>query len=83
MTGYCDQEMDALLQRAEREMNQETRREIFKRILTKFNEDVPTIYFAFIPRFFGFRDYVKGFTSIDDGTYEWFGGGLSHTWLDK
>jgi peptide/nickel transport system substrate-binding protein len=82
-TGYCDPEMEALLEKAATEMNPETRREIFKRILTKLNEDVPTIYLAFVPRFFAFRDYIKGFTSIDDGTYRWFGGGWTHTWLDK
>jgi peptide/nickel transport system substrate-binding protein len=82
-TGYCEQEMEALLKKAASEMSHETRRELFKRVVAKFNEDVPTIYLAFVPRFFAFRDYVKGFTSIDDGTYRWFGGGLTHTWLDK
>lgn len=82
-SGYCDPEMEALLEKAATEMNPQTRREIFKRILTKLNEDVPTIYLAFVPRFFAFRDHVKGFTSIDDGTYRWFGGGLTHTWLEK
>jgi peptide/nickel transport system substrate-binding protein len=82
-TGYCDKEMEALINRAETEMNHQTRRELFKRILTKLNDDVPTVFLAFVPRFFAFRDHVKGFTSIDDGTYRWFGGGLTHTWLDK
>jgi len=62
--------------------NQEARREIFKQMIIKFNDDVPGIYLAFNPRFFALRDYVKGFTSYDD-EYEWLGGGLSRTWLDK
>jgi peptide/nickel transport system substrate-binding protein len=82
-TGYCDQEMEALINKAETEMSHEARRELFKRILTKVNDDVPTVFLAFVPRFFAFRDHVKGFTSIDDGTYRWFGGGLTHTWLEK
>jgi len=82
VTGYCDPEMEALIKRSEKEMNQEARREIFKQIIIKFNDDVPGIYLAFNPRFFALRDYVKGFTSYDD-EYEWLGGGLSRTWLDK
>ena len=83
LTGYCDPEMEALVKKAEREMNHKARRELFKQIVTKFTEDVPTIYFAAINRYYGMRDNVKGFTSIREGTYEWFGGGLSRTWLDR
>lgn len=83
MMGYCDREVEELINRAQIEMKHETRQELFKRILTKINEDVPLIYLASGPRFYAFGDYVKGFTSIDDGTYRWFGGGLTHTWLDK
>jgi peptide/nickel transport system substrate-binding protein len=82
-SGYCNPEMEALLKKAEAEMNHETRRQLFRQVLTKVNEDVPVVYLAFVPRFFAFRDYVKGFTSIDDGTYRWFGGGLTHAWLEK
>jgi hypothetical protein len=26
---------------------------------------------------------VKGFATNDEGEFQWWGGGLSHTWLDK
>jgi peptide/nickel transport system substrate-binding protein len=82
-TGYCDPEMQLLLDQAEGEMDPNARREVFKQILTKFTEDAPSVYIAFISRFFACNDTVKGFTSIDDGTLEYLNGGLSRTWLDR
>jgi len=82
-SGYCDQAMEELIKKAEKEFNHETRKKIFKQIVAKMTEDVPVMYFAAISRYFGMRDDVKEFTSIREGTYEWLGGGLSRTWLDR
>lgn len=82
-TGYCDKEMDALLKRAQIELDAKKRRELLRQILTKISEDMPTIYVGFVPRFFTFRDTVKGFTTNDDAVFRWWGGGLNTTWLDK
>jgi peptide/nickel transport system substrate-binding protein len=83
ITGYCDPEMDALFKAAETELDEGKRRELFHRILTKANEEVPTIYLGLTPRFVAFRDYVKDFTSVDDGTFRHYGGGMNYTWLDN
>jgi ABC-type transport system substrate-binding protein len=82
-TGYCDKEMDAMLKRAETELDARKRRELFKEILTKLAQDVPELYLGFSPRFFAFRDYVRGYTTDDNGSFRWWGGGLHQTWLDK
>jgi peptide/nickel transport system substrate-binding protein len=83
VTGYCDPEMDALFKASETELDETRRRELFRRILSKANDEVPTIYIGFTPRFVAFRDYVKDFSSYDDGTFRHYGGGMNYTWLDK
>ena len=82
-TGYCDKEMDVLLQRAYTEHDPNKLRELLKRVVEKINDDVPELSVGFAPRFFAVRDFVKGFTTTHDGEFQWSGGGLSQTWLDK
>ena len=81
--GYCDKEMDSLIKRAEGELDPAKRRTLLKQIVIKLNEDIPELPLVYVPRFFTFRDYVKGFTTDGDGAFRWTGGGVSHTWLDK
>lgn len=83
MAAYCDKEIQALLKKAELEMDQAERRGLFKRILTKMNDDLPYIPIGYAPRFFTLRNYVKGFTTDNDGNFRPWGGGLNYTWLDK
>ena len=82
-TGYCDKEMDALIEAAETEVDEAKRRELVQRIVKKLAEDVPEIPVGFVPRFFAFRDNVKGFQTDRQGSFQWLGGGLSHAWLDR
>jgi ABC-type transport system substrate-binding protein len=83
LSGYCDKEMDALLEKAEAELNLEKRRALFKQIMAKMLDDIPELYLGFVPRFFTTRDYLKNFTTDSDGAFRWWGGGLNHVWLDK
>ncbi len=82
-SGYCDQEMDDLLKRAQTEADTTKRMGLLRHALTKVAEDVPYVWIGFVPRFFSFRDYVKGFTTDGDGAFRPWGGGLNYTWLDK
>jgi peptide/nickel transport system substrate-binding protein len=82
-SGYCDKEMDALLERSQTELDPVKRKELFKRIETKVARDLPILHIGFVPDFLTFRDYVKGFIPDHDGSLEWWGGGLSTVWLDK
>lgn len=82
-SGYCDKEMDDLLIRAQTETDAKIRRGLFRQVLTKVAEDVPYIFVGFVPRFFSFRNYVKGFTTDGDGAFRPWGRGLNYTWLDK
>jgi peptide/nickel transport system substrate-binding protein len=82
-TGYCDKEMDSLIHKAETEVDTEKRRELVRRIVEKLVEDVPEVPVGFVPRFFAFRDHLKGFRTDRQGQFQWLGGGLSQAWLDK
>lgn len=83
MPGYCDKEIDALLTRAEIEPDAKKRKELFRQIIFKVKEDLPELPIGYVPRFYTFREHVKGFATNDEGEFQWWGGGLSHTWLDK
>jgi peptide/nickel transport system substrate-binding protein len=82
-SGYCDKEYDALLRSAELEMDLEKRKALFKQVVAKLVDDSPFIALGFTPRFFAFRDYVKGFTTNSSGDFQPFGGGLSRAWINK
>ncbi len=82
-TGYCDKEMDSLIGAAETELDASKRKTLVQKIVKKLAVDVPEIPVGFVPRFFAFRDYVKGFKTDRQGSFQWLGGGLSHAWIDK
>jgi peptide/nickel transport system substrate-binding protein len=82
-SGYCNGEMDSLLRRAETELDPDKRKGLFKQIVMKVAEDLPILYVGFTPDFITFRDDIKGFVSDHDASLQWWGGGLSETWLDR
>ncbi len=82
-SGYCNQRVESLLKKAETELDGNKRKELFRQVMTKAADDLPEIYIGFVPRFFALRDHVKGFTTDADGRFRWYGGGVTHTWLDK
>ena len=83
ISGYCNQRVQELMQKAESELDANKRRELFRQILTQFAEDSTQVYIGFVPRFFTYGSRVKGFTTDADGGFRWSGGGVTHTWLDK
>ncbi|MGH7848258.1 MAG: hypothetical protein ACREQW_24225, partial [Candidatus Binatia bacterium] len=80
---YCDKEYDALLKKAEVEVNPDKRRDLFRQAVAKLLDDSPLVPIGFAPRFFTFRDHVKGFVTNSTGDFQPWGAGLSHAWLDK
>jgi ABC-type transport system substrate-binding protein len=82
-SGYCDKEYDALLRKAEAEIDQDKRRALFKQVVTKIVQDLPIFPIGFTPRFFTFRDHVKNFVTNGGGDFEPWGAGLSRAWVDK
>jgi peptide/nickel transport system substrate-binding protein len=82
-TGYCDKEYDALLKKAEVEVDPDKRRALFKQAVAKLLDDAPLVPIGFAPRFFTFRDHVKGFVTNSTGDFQPWGAGLSHAWISK
>ncbi len=82
-SGYCDKQVAKWFEELEFELNQKKRQEILARIIANLNENIPVISIGFVPRFFTFRDYVKGFKTNRNAKFVWGGGGLTRTWLDK
>jgi ABC-type transport system substrate-binding protein len=82
-SGYCDKEYDALIKKAESEVDLEKRKSIFKQAVAKLADDVPLVVLGFTPRFFAFREHVKGFVTNASGDFQPWGGGLSQAWIDK
>ena len=82
-SGYCNKEMEGWIEKAEKEVNSEKRRELVRQIVAKLIEDVPEIYTGYAPQFYAHRDYVKGFKTDSDANFRWWGGGLDRAWLDK
>ena len=82
-TGYCNKERDAMFDRLETELDPKKRKEMLKQILNLETQALAEIPIGFAPRFYTFRDRVKGFTTDDNGAFIWSGGGLTRTWVDK
>jgi peptide/nickel transport system substrate-binding protein len=83
LSGYCDREMESLLPGLESELDAAKRMAIYRRVVTKVEEDLPEIALGFVPRYFAFRNYVKGFTTDDEGLFIWSNGGMNYVWIDK
>jgi peptide/nickel transport system substrate-binding protein len=83
-TGYCDKEVEALLDKARTELDVTKRKELFRRILTKgFYEDVVYAPLVFVSKPIAVRDHVKGFTTNREAKFRWSRGGVHYVWLDK
>ena len=83
MAAYCNKEVEAMVKKAEVELNPTKRKAQFKKVLTQVNKDLPFIPVGFVPRFFTVRTSVKGFTTDAGGAFRPWGGGMNYTWLDK
>ncbi|MGH7845455.1 MAG: ABC transporter substrate-binding protein [Candidatus Binatia bacterium] len=82
-SGYCNKKYDALLKKAEAEVDPGKRRALFKQAVTILAEDVPVLPIGFTPRFFTFRNHVKGFVTNASGDFQPWGAGLIRTWIKK
>jgi len=82
-SGYCNKSVDRLLKKMQTQPDPKKRAELLRQVLTKIAEDVPEIPIGFVPRHFAMKEYVKGFSTDDNASFRWWGGGLNHTWLDK
>jgi peptide/nickel transport system substrate-binding protein len=86
-SGFSHPEVDRLLEEGRKTLNQETRKEIYRKVMEIINEEVPEINLAFISRFFGYQSHVKGFR-LDPVEANFYhpggrGSGLPFVWIEK
>ena len=82
-SGYCNKELVGLFATMETEPDPEKRKAVLREALNILAEDVPEIPIGFVPRHFALSEHVKGFTTDDNASFRWFGGGLNYTWIDR
>jgi ABC-type transport system substrate-binding protein len=83
-TGYKNLEVDRLLEKARAARDPKERQGLYKRVTEIITEESPEVNFAFITRFYGYRNAVKGFTTNLAGTprLHYPGGGIPMTWIE-
>jgi peptide/nickel transport system substrate-binding protein len=82
-TRYSNPEVDRLLDRARMIPNSPERRELYRKATQIIINDAPHVNIAFITRFYGYGNHVKGFNTNADGDFASPEGGLPVTWVDR
>jgi peptide/nickel transport system substrate-binding protein len=80
-SGYCNEEFDRLMEEAGKLTDFKKRYELYAKAIRIIHEDVPEAPFVFVPRFFTFRQKVRGFETDMNGRYNASTRGLSRTWI--
>ena len=81
--GYCNKEVDRLLDTAVKTRDQKKRYELYAKVIQIFHEDVPDIALAYVPRYFAYQQKVRGFETDDDGRFNIPDAGLSRVWIGQ
>jgi peptide/nickel transport system substrate-binding protein len=80
-SGYCNEEFDRLVDEAGRINDFKKRYELYAKAIRILHEDAPEAPFVFVPRFFTFRQKVRGFETDVNGRYNASTRGLLKTWV--
>jgi peptide/nickel transport system substrate-binding protein len=83
LTRYSNAEVDRLLDRARTIPNSPERRQLYKKATEIITSESPQVNLAFITRFYGYRNHVKGFHANANGDLVFPEGGISVTWIEK
>ena len=82
-SGYCNKDVEGLFKKLETEPDSGKRKALLRMALNKLAEDLPEIAIGFVPRHFALSEHVKGFSTDDNASFRWWGGGLNYTWIDR
>jgi ABC-type transport system substrate-binding protein len=82
-TGYCNREIDRLLQEAGKISDPKKRYLLYAKVTQILHEEIPTIPLAFVPRFFAYNKKVRGFETDCDGRFNMTSAGLSRVWIER
>jgi peptide/nickel transport system substrate-binding protein len=81
--GYCNSEVDRLLEEAGKITDQKMRYELYSKVARILHEEMPVVNLALVPRFFTYNQKVKGFATDAAGRFSTTTFGMSRVWLDK
>jgi ABC-type transport system substrate-binding protein len=81
--GYCNPEVDRLLDEAGKITDQKKRYELYAKVTRILNDEMPVLNLALVPRFFAYNQKVKGFVTDAAGRFSTTTFGISHVWLEK
>jgi glutathione transport system substrate-binding protein len=82
-SGYCNKEVDRVLQTAIQTRDPKQRYELYRKIIQTFHDDVVDIPLAYVPRYFVSQQKVLGFETDSDGRFNMPDGGVSRVWLAR
>jgi ABC-type transport system substrate-binding protein len=82
-TGYCNKQLDALVEQADATLDAKKRKELFRKAFGILYEDVPEVFLAFEHRYFGVHPTVRGFVTDNNESLDSAEGGLFRVWLTR
>ncbi|HEY3305027.1 MAG TPA: ABC transporter substrate-binding protein [Candidatus Binatia bacterium] len=82
-SGYCNPEVDRLMEEASKITDQKKRYDLFARVTRILHEEIPGIPLAFVPRFFTYHKKVRGFETDFDGRFNMTTAGFSRVWIER
>jgi peptide/nickel transport system substrate-binding protein len=80
--GYCNREFDRLMAEAAKVQDPKKRYELYAKALAILNQEIPIISLAFVPRYFSYRQNVRGFTTDGTGRFNTSTSGFSRMWIE-
>jgi peptide/nickel transport system substrate-binding protein len=82
-TGFCNKQLDALIQQADSTLDLKKRKEIYRKAFQILYDETPEVFLAFEHRFFGVHPTVRGFVTDSNESLDSAEGGIFKTWLTK
>lgn len=82
-TGYCNKQLDALVNQADGTLDPKKRKEIYKKAFEILYNETPEVFLAFEHRYFGVHPTVRGFVTDNNESLDTAEGGIFRVWLTK
>jgi peptide/nickel transport system substrate-binding protein len=82
-TGYCNKQLDALVEQADSTLDAKKRKELFRKVFGILHEETPEVFLAFEHRYFGVHPTVRGFATDSNESLDSTEGGIFKVWLTK
>jgi ABC-type transport system substrate-binding protein len=81
-SGYCNKNFDRLMGEAAKTQDPKKRYELYANALGILNQEIPAISMAFVPRYFTYRQKVRGYQTDGGDRFNAATYGLSRVWIE-